>query len=204
MSFYTIIQLCLVCLMGAMSPGPSVALIINNTITKNRLNGIVTSIGHGLGVTIYALFAVLGLEILITNYYKIFIMFQLIGSFVLIYIGIQTIINANESVDIFNNDKISSTNSFLQGFFIAFFNPKILVFFAALFSQFIYINAKVFDQTILILVPGIIDTLWYILVSIIVSLYTVNNFIYKYKKNVERITGAVLIIVALTLLINLI
>jgi len=122
----------------------------------------------------------------------------------LIYIGIQTIINANKSVDIFNNDKISSTNSFLQGFFIAFFNPKILVFFAALFSQFIYINAKVFDQTILILVPGIIDTLWYILVSIIVSLYTVNNFIYKYKKNVERITGAVLIIVALTLLINLI
>ena len=190
--------------MGAMSPGPSVALIINNTITKNRLNGIVTSIGHGLGVTIYALFAVLGLEILITNYYKIFIIFQLIGSFVLIYIGIQTIINANKSVDIFNNDKIRSTNSFLQGFFIAFFNPKILVFFAALFSQFIYINAKVFDQTILILVPGIIDTLWYILVSIIVSLYTVNNFIYKYKKNVERITGAVLIIVALTLLINLI
>ena len=71
-TFYIWLQLSLVCLLGAMSPGPSVALIINNTVKKNRLNGIVTSIGHGLGVSFYALLAVLGLGILIENYFNIF------------------------------------------------------------------------------------------------------------------------------------
>ena len=67
MTYYSWFQLSLVCLLGAMSPGPSVALIINNTIKKNRLNGIITSIGHGLGVTFYALLAVIGLGVLIKN-----------------------------------------------------------------------------------------------------------------------------------------
>ena len=68
MTFYTWFQLSIVCLLGAMSPGPSVVLIISNTISKNRINGIITSIGHGLGVTLYALFAILGLEFLIKTY----------------------------------------------------------------------------------------------------------------------------------------
>ena len=204
MSYYTIFQLTLVCLMGAMSPGPSVALIINNTIKKNRLNGIVTSIGHGLGISLYALLTVLGLELLISNYYKIFIGFQITGAFFLIFIGLQTIIKASNIIKSEENNKLISASSFIQGFFIAFLNPKILVFFAALFSQFIYIDANIFDKIILVIIPGIIDTIWYIFVSIIVSLYAINNFIHNNKKIVERIAGIILIFVAFTLLFNLI
>ena len=96
-TFYIWIQLSLVCLLGAMSPGPSVALIIYNTINKNRLNGIITSIGHGLGVSLYALLAVLGLGILIENYFNIFIGFQITGSFFLIAIGLHAIFSANNN-----------------------------------------------------------------------------------------------------------
>ena len=78
MTYYTWFQLFIICLLGAMSPGPSLALIINNTIKINRFNGIITSIGHGLGVAIYALLAVLGLDILIKSYYNIFNGFHLV------------------------------------------------------------------------------------------------------------------------------
>ena len=89
-TFYIWLQLSLVCLLGAMSPGPSVVLIINNTIKKNRLNGIITSIGHGLGVSFYALLVVLSLGILIENYYNIFIGFQIAGSCFLIFISFDS------------------------------------------------------------------------------------------------------------------
>jgi LysE type translocator. len=40
-------KITIVCLLGAMSPGPSMVVVINNAIYKNRINGILTAIGHG-------------------------------------------------------------------------------------------------------------------------------------------------------------
>ena len=200
MNFYNWLQLALVCLIGAMSPGPSLFLIINNTIKKNRLNGIITSVGHGLGITLYAFLAVYSLGYLIINYSKIFIGFQIMGSLFLIFIGLLTIIHAKNSVNEIKNNKIISANSFIQGFLIAFLNPKIFVFFAALFSQFIYDNTNFFNKSILILTPGIIDTAWYIIISFVITTNGINNFINTNKIIIQKFMGWLLIIVALTLL----
>ena len=54
MNFFVWMQLALVCLFGAMSPGPSLAVVIRNCIAHNRTAGILTSVGHGLGMLIYA------------------------------------------------------------------------------------------------------------------------------------------------------
>ena len=58
-------QVFLLCLLGAMSPGPSWVVIINNAIFKNRFHGILTSLGHGIGIAVYATFAVLGIGLII-------------------------------------------------------------------------------------------------------------------------------------------
>ena len=58
-------QIVFVCLLGAMSPGPSMMVVINNAIFKNKFNGILTALGHGFGIGIYALFAVIGVGIVI-------------------------------------------------------------------------------------------------------------------------------------------
>ncbi len=201
MNFYNWLQLALVCLIGAMSPGPSLFLIINNTIKKNRLNGIITSIGHGLGVTLYAFLAVYSLGFLIINYSKIFIGFQILGSLFLIFIGFLTIIHAKKnSTDEIKNNKIVSTNSFIQGFLIAFLNPKIFVFFAALFSQFIYNDTNFINKSILILTPGIIDTAWYIIIAFVITTSGINHFINTNKIIIQKFMGVLLILVALTLL----
>ena len=50
MTFIFWLQFALVCIAGAMSPGPSLALIIRNSVTINRYAGILTSIGHGIGM----------------------------------------------------------------------------------------------------------------------------------------------------------
>ena len=54
MTFLLFIQITFVCLLGAMSPGPSMMVVINNAIFKNKFNGILTAIGHGFGIGIYA------------------------------------------------------------------------------------------------------------------------------------------------------
>ena len=38
--------LALVCALGAMSPGPSLAFVLRNTISGGRQRGLTTAIGH--------------------------------------------------------------------------------------------------------------------------------------------------------------
>ena len=40
--------------LGAMSPGPSLAVVLRNTMVGGRSQGVSTGIGHGLGFGIYA------------------------------------------------------------------------------------------------------------------------------------------------------
>ena len=83
----------------------------------------------------------------------------------------------NEEIDKIKEQK--SINSFLQGFLIAIFNPKILIWFSAVFSQFVKIDASFFSHSILVVTASVIDGMWYIIVTLLVTSYGMNNFFQK-------------------------
>ena len=68
MNFFVWTQLALVCLLGAMSPGPSLAVVIRNSVAYSRFAGISCSIGHGIGMSIYATIVIIGLGFIIQSY----------------------------------------------------------------------------------------------------------------------------------------
>ena len=103
MSLIIFIQVFTVCLLGAMSPGPSMALVINNAIFKGRHNGILTSLGHGIGITVYATFAVLGVGLIIKTNILIFNSLKVLSIIFLIFIGIKSILN-KEQLNLKKND----------------------------------------------------------------------------------------------------
>ena len=146
MTFFTWCQFALVCLLGAMSPGPSLALIIHNSINKNRVSGIIAAIAHGLGIFVYATITVLVLEFILENSEKIFFIIQIFGSIFLIFLGLIFLLKKNNK-NLSDNNEVNS-NSFAQGFIIAIINPKILVWFVAIYSQFININSSITDKII--------------------------------------------------------
>ncbi len=92
MTIFLFFQITFVCLLGAMSPGPSMIVVINNAIFKNKINGIITALGHGLGIGIYASFAVLGIGIVIQTNLILFNLLKIISIFFLLYLGIQAIL----------------------------------------------------------------------------------------------------------------
>ena len=72
MALETFFQLCIVCLVGAMSPGPSMVVVLNNAIFKSKFHGFLTSIGHGIGITFYSFSAVIGLGYLMNKFFFFF------------------------------------------------------------------------------------------------------------------------------------
>ena len=117
-------------------------------------------------------------------------------------LGLLFLFKGNDSEEI-SNKKINN-NSFMQGFVIAIINPKILVWFVAIYSQFININSNKFDKIILILTPSIIDALWYSLVAILVTSYGLEEILTKKKSIIEKLIGIIFIIIGLILIYSLI
>ena len=193
-------QFAAVCIAGAMSPGPSLALIIRNSTKFNRLGGIMSAVGHGLGMGVYAIFAVTGLSIIILTNIYIFKSIQIVGIVFLFVFGILFIFQKNEKIDIDNSQ--NKLNSFLQGFSISILNPKILIWFSAVFSQFVRSDSTFLTNSILVITASAIDCIWYILVALIVTSYGLKDFFQKRINAIQKISGTVLVIISILLIIN--
>ena len=122
MELKELIMLSFVCAMGAISPGPSLAVVIRNTISGGRFQGVMTGIGHGIGIGIYAFMAVMGLSSLLLNNEKLFMIFQIAGAIILLWIACKMILN--KPSDVIDDEKQFNRKGFIQGFMIAFLNPK--------------------------------------------------------------------------------
>ena len=201
MDINSILILAIVCTSGAISPGPSLAVVIRNTITGGRAQGILTGLGHGIGLTIYAFIAVMGLSSMLIGNQTLFVSVQIAGSFWLIWIGCKMILSSPSEYSKKNVD--SRKRGFIDGFMISFLNPKILVFFVAVFSQFIHNELTNFDRTIIVMVAGVIDTFWYVFVAMLLAR---SNFIHKLKKYsvwIDRFAGVLLIGLSFVIIIRI-
>ena len=194
------LQFAAVCIAGAMSPGPSLALVIRNSTKFSRIAGLMTAIGHGLGMGIYAVFAVTGLVIVITTNVYLFQLIQILGICFLLYFGIQFILQKSNEIII--DDKQKNINSFIQGFSISILNPKILIWFAAIFSQFVSVNGTFTSNSILVLTASIIDCIWYVIVALVVTSYGLNNFFQKRIDIIQKVSGFILVLIGIILIID--
>ncbi len=193
-------QFAAVCIAGAMSPGPSLALIIRNSTKYNRFGGIMSAVGHGLGMGVYAIFAVTGLSIIILTNIYIFKSIQIVGIVFLFVFGILFIFQKNKKIDI--DDSQNNLNSFLQGFSISILNPKILIWFSAVFSQFVRNDSTFLTNSILVITASVIDCIWYIIVVLIVTSYGLKDFFQNRINIIQKVSGTVLVIISILLIIN--
>ena len=200
MDIKSLIGMSFVCAMGAISPGPSLAVVLRNTISGGRTRGVMTGIGHGLGLGIYAFIAVMGLSSLLLANEQIFNLLQWAGALVLIWLAFNMITH-NPSVPSKEHEG-SGHRGFLEGFMIAFLNPKILVFLVAVFSQFINPDITNLGRFIMAMMAGVIDTTWYVLVAAVLAGTPLVDKLRVNAVMIDRSIGVVLIMLAILLIVK--
>ncbi len=194
-------QIFIVCLLGAMSPGPSMVVVVNNAIFKSKFSGILTAIGHGFGISIYALCAVIGIGIILKNNILVFNLLKILSIFFLLYLGLQSIRNRGK-INFVENQSLSATKSFYDGFLISILNPKILIWFIAIYSQFMSYDNDIYFNVALVLIAGTVDALWYILLVNLVTSKVILNKIKNKSEIIQLIIGILLIFISLVLLLE--
>jgi len=147
-----------------MSPGPSLAVVLRQTLSGGRGHGTVAALAHGLGIGFYALACISGLAFLLTASPGLFRAFQWAGAAYLAWLGLQGLrAKPGEGGELATGP--TRAGAARDGFLIVFLNPKIAVFFIALFSQVIGPDTTLSARLGYAATAMVIDAGWYLLVA---------------------------------------
>lgn len=119
------------------TPGPSQLLMLSNSIQNGFEKSLATAAGDLSANFLQMIVASVGLVSLIQNSHQFFIFVKWVGVTYLVYLGLKLILSKNtHSIENSNNQR-SAKSLYWQGFITSAANPKAIIFFAALFPQFI-------------------------------------------------------------------
>ncbi|TMS93333.1 transporter [Pseudoalteromonas sp. S201] len=199
------LSLALVCMMGAMSPGPSLAVVLKHSLSGGMKNGMLAALSHGFGVGLYAAASLLGLGALMLQFPTVYQFLVYLGAAYLAYLGLKILFSKpNDSELNIQQSDMSSSKALQDGFAIAFLNPKLAIFFLALFSQFIDPeNLTLNIGVIMCLTVFVIDTGWYLLVALLTEVSKKRFGFTKQNIWLDRLLGAVFIALAIKVVIGL-
>ena len=176
-------------ILGATSPGPSLAVVLRNTMIGGRSRGLACAVGHGIGFGFYAVSVVFGLVVIMENNPDVFTLMQIIGGLFLLYLGIGMI--RSETTVIVQSE--GKREGFFEGFFIAFLNPKIAVFMLAVLSSVLDPSMSNDTKWIIAGMGMTIDTVWYVIVALLLSKSTILAKIERNQRSLNVATGVLMI-----------
>ena len=163
------VPLVVICFLGAMSPGPSLAIVVRHSVTSGTRAGVICALSHGVGIFLWAALMVSGVGALLLAQPTWFDGLRALGAGFLMYLGCRALMAQRGASANTGEANSGGGKAVREGLAIALSNPKVAVFFAALFSQFIQPDATMMAQLMIATTAAVIDALWYTVVAVLLS-----------------------------------
>lgn len=180
-----------ICTLGAVSPGPSLAVVVRHALAS-RAAGVACALAHAFGVGPYAAATVFGLAAMLIAHAWLYRAVSLAGAVYLVGLGLRALGPGSGARIRAGNLGPDWRGALRDGLGMALLNPKVAVFFLALFSQFVAPRSSLADAVILTATAAGIDAAWYLLVALAFSGSAVAR-LRRRRRILERITGVCLI-----------
>jgi threonine/homoserine/homoserine lactone efflux protein len=177
-----------------LTPGAATALVVRSAAIGGRPAALRTTVGNSLGVLAWAALAALGVAAVVAASAEAFAAVKLAGAVVLILLGAQTIVRGRGGADPAERSRASSVSAFRGGLLTSLLNPKLAVFFVALFPQFVPDDAPVLPAALLMAAMIVaFDLAWYSTLAYLVARAKRAFVEGPWLRRAERFTGVVLI-----------
>ena len=207
-----------VCILGAMSPGPSLIVMLGITAHDGTRAAIFAAWAHALGVGMWAALTLGGWSAISRYTPWATTVISLAGALYLIYLAYLTIQGDGRALEepeergtAPHHDEASrgeapsaeaqlNTKGLIRrampGLVIAVSNPKLMIFFTAIYTQVLPSSPSRGDQVVACLTPMIIDGAWYTLVAVSAARWGVIDLLTHYKRAVNYLSAALFISIA--------
>ncbi|MBO3749742.1 LysE family translocator [Streptosporangiaceae bacterium NEAU-GS5] len=192
------------CLLLAMIPGVSTAVILRQTLRAGRSSGVAATLGNETGIFLWAIAAVFGLSALVMASEVAYGTMKAIGAAVLIAMGAQSLWQARrrkgapgaegKPAEAPARQVRGRRHSYGLGLATCGMNPKAAVFAMSFLPQFVPdgVNVPV-TLALLAVVWVVVDTAWYVMLIWFAGRARGVLDRPSVRRRLERISGAVLV-----------
>jgi len=135
-------------------PGPSMLLALTHGMQYGAKKTVMSALGNVTATLIQALISVVGLGTLLMASETAFEVIKWLGAGYLVYMGVSMVRSSSEArVENEKGELIelsSPLKMYFQSFLVTAGNPKAIIFFGAIFPQFIDSNMPIIPQSIIL------------------------------------------------------
>ena len=180
-------------------PGPSILLIVANSLQRGRIVGLYTVAGGMVAMGVQIAVAIIGLTSLIEGTGIGFDLVRWTGAAYLLYLGVQRWRGVSHS-ELRGRPVRNYGSAVVEGFIVALTNPGTMLFFVAFFPQFLNASLPAGPQLTLMATTFMVLTL---IVDVAYALIAdqVGHHLHEpgRKKARNRLAGGILIVAAVVL-----
>jgi len=144
MDFQTLYAFVISSLVLTISPGPDIIYVLSQSIIKGKKSAIMVSLGLTSGLLIHTFFISIGLSLIIIENKEYLFFLKILSVMYFLYLIFKVYINRN--IDLNFEKKNTNRNEFYKGLVMNLLNPKVGLFFIALFPGFLF-HDQLSDQT---------------------------------------------------------
>lgn len=182
----------LIAILVTVTPGPGTAMIIRVAARDGRRAALSAVIGNSGGVLVWGVLSAVGVSSLIVASQLAFDVLRFGGALVLVALGLRSLLRRGEPVEpaVVRPTRLGGWR---VGLVTSLANPKLAVFFIALFPQFLSRDAPVLPLALAMAATIVLlDLVWYSLLA-----YAVDRaramLRPRLQRLLERFTGAVMV-----------
>ena len=188
-----------------LTPGPATAMVVRSALRGGRRSALLTTLGNSVGVLFWGVASALGVSALIAASEAAFLALKAGGAIVLVTLGIQSFRRRARpgapaergAADVW------SPRAFRDGLVTSLANPKLAIFFVALFPQFLERGRS--NLAAGVAMAGLIvalDLVWYSVLALLVTRVRRLFLDGPWHRRLERLTGSVMVGLGLRLVVE--
>lgn len=194
-----------ICVVATFTPGPAVLLTVKNSAVYGVERAISGILGNIAAMITMASLSATGLGVLLLASESLFLFIKMVGGIYLVFLGIKTW-RANKRTFKNYESQASANNRkmlFREAYLVGVTNPKAIVFYSALFPQFIEVQHSIIPQFILLTLTftssSFLALLTYALVTKKLKFWLIKE---KVRATFNKVTGGIFIGLGLSLIIS--
>jgi len=194
-----LITLASVHFIALMSPGPDVALVVQNATRYGRQTGIYIALGLSFGILLHSLLSLTGVSYLVHQQPVLFAILQFCGGSYLLYLGIgalkatfrnwkHTAAAPKENSGLLLSNK---RQAFSRGFMTNILNPKALVFFVSLMSTLVPAGMSLAGKSMALFILWGLSLAWFATLAWMLSTERLQEKLHSASRYIDLLCGAI-------------
>ncbi len=184
-----------VAVLVTLTPGPATAMVIRSALRGGRRDALLTTLGNSIGVLFWGCASAVGISALVAASEVAFTVLKVGGAVVLVSLGIQAFLHSRRAPELDAPELAPrQTRAFRDGLVTSLANPKLAIFFVALFPQFIPHGDPVLPTALgMATLIVALDLIWYSAIALAVTRVRSVLATSRWPGRLERITGSLMI-----------